>query len=231
MAKRFTDTDKWKKEWFRKLPVKMKSAWEYLRDNCDHAGIWEGDFGLFSYQLGEEITEEECVSTFGPERFIVLSEGKYYLPSFVEFQYGELTPNNNTHRSVLNRLKKVGALEPLGSPSRGDQDKDKDKDKDKEERAPRRKKAGIRLAYSPEFETLWAQYGREGDKADAFEALKSLTLSPAEHQDLARAISAYLADCRKRERHVKHFSTFLRSDWREWVNKGDVIKPLDLGAL
>lgn len=138
MAKRFSDTEKWKKEWFRRLPVKMKAVWEYLRDNCDHAGLWSADWGLISFQVGEPVTAQECVQAFGEERFVRLKGGKFLLPSFVEFQYGNLSPTNNTHRSVLNLLKRAGADQLLLSPSGGDQDTDKDtgsdtdKDQDKE---------------------------------------------------------------------------------------------------
>ena len=107
MAKRFTDTEKWKKEWFRLLPVKMKAAWEYLRDNCDQAGIWDGDFGLMSFQIGEKVSKEECESHFGPDRFSAIGEGKYLLPGFIPFQYGNLSASNKAHSGILKRVESV----------------------------------------------------------------------------------------------------------------------------
>lgn len=107
MAKRFSDTDKWKKEWFRKLPIKLKAAWEYLRDNCDQAGIWDGDFGLMSFQLGEPIGADECLAGLGPSRIVALDDGKFLLPGFIPFQYGNLNPENKAHASIL---KKVDAV-------------------------------------------------------------------------------------------------------------------------
>lgn len=128
-----TDTEKWDNEWFRALPVKMKVAWEYLRDRCDHAGIWKGDFGLMSFQIGATITAEECLEHLGDKRFVRLPSGKFFLPTFVAFQYGEeLNPANKAHASVLRLLKKEGALEPLARGSEGALDKEKDKDKDLE---------------------------------------------------------------------------------------------------
>ena len=44
MAKRFTDTDKWKKGFIRNLPAKYKLLWLYILDDCNHAGVWETDF-------------------------------------------------------------------------------------------------------------------------------------------------------------------------------------------
>ena len=39
MAKRFTDTDKWKKGFIRNLPTKYKLLWLYILDDCNHAGV------------------------------------------------------------------------------------------------------------------------------------------------------------------------------------------------
>lgn len=131
MAKRFTDTDIWKKPWFRKLSPKLKCAWKFIVDNCDHAGLFELDAELMSFQIGEEIDKDEIVKVFG-ERLNEYKPGKFFIQGFVDFQYGELKETNNAHKSVIAKLAKSGACEPLKIPSRGDQDKDKDKDKDKE---------------------------------------------------------------------------------------------------
>ena len=39
MAKRFTDTDKWKKGFMKSLSTKYKLLWLYIVDDCNHAGI------------------------------------------------------------------------------------------------------------------------------------------------------------------------------------------------
>ena len=38
MAKRMTDTDKWKKGFIRSLPSKYKLFWLYILDDCDPFG-------------------------------------------------------------------------------------------------------------------------------------------------------------------------------------------------
>lgn len=56
MAKRFGDTDIWKKQrWFRKLSPEYKLAFCYIKDQCDHAGIWNIDCTDLIEDLG--ITE------------------------------------------------------------------------------------------------------------------------------------------------------------------------------
>ena len=55
MSKRFTDTDKWKKQSFRELKPKLKLAWFYVQDMCDSAGMWTEDFEIMSAFIGEKI--------------------------------------------------------------------------------------------------------------------------------------------------------------------------------
>lgn len=134
MAKRFTDTSKWDKAAFMSLPAKLKLAWAYLCDKCDHAGIWDINISLMNVHIGEHYSLDELVQGLG-SRVQVLSLSKLLLSEFVEFQYGELNSSNKVHLSVLNRLKKEGAYKPLPSPylapcdfSQGTKDKEKEKD-------------------------------------------------------------------------------------------------------
>jgi hypothetical protein len=153
VAKRFTDTKKWDKAWFRKLPARLKCAWDYVTSTCDHAGIWEVDFDRLSFSVGEPVDEEEFLAAFG--KHVVRSDGgsKYFVPSFLAFQYNvradkPLNPENRVHRSVLERLAEAGVtdwtayLVPNEAPCEPLQGilkpllvgaKDKDKDQDKEQ--------------------------------------------------------------------------------------------------
>lgn len=156
MAKRFTDTEKWMRPWFRKLSLEAKMTWVYLLDNCDHAGVWPADFEILNFLIGKSEATGACGRadaewldrTFG-DKIQRIDEDKYFIPSFVEFQYGELNPNNNAHASVLKLLGKLGANEPLPSPSPGAQDKDKDKDKDLEKEKEKENSARANFAPQP----------------------------------------------------------------------------------
>lgn len=126
MAKRFTDTGKWKKRWYRKLPPKMKAAWDYLCDNCDHAGIWEADFEMMSDYVGDDVTAEECEEHFDKKRFIRISDEKCFLPGFLTFQYGDtIYINNNTHLSALKLLEKNGLTMLVRGPWKIDRTKNR----------------------------------------------------------------------------------------------------------
>ena len=139
MAKRYTDTDKWKKMWFRKLKNDHKVFWMYLLDQCDHAGIWEVDFDLASY-FCNGIKESEIRDTF-IKQYQEFDNGKrWFLKDFIEFQYRELDESNRVHKSVITLLKRHGLYKGLISPLQEAKDKDKDKaldkvkDKDKDKR-------------------------------------------------------------------------------------------------
>lgn len=133
MAKRFTDTDKWKKPFMKTLPAEYKLFWLYLLDSCDNAGIWHVEMEVAETRLGIKLSIERIRGLF-KERVVEFDNGtKMFLPDFVEFQYGPLNIQNNAHKSVLDKLTKYN-LQGLISPSRGAMDKDKEMDMDKEER-------------------------------------------------------------------------------------------------
>lgn len=107
MAKRFTDTGKWSRPWWRQLSAEAKITWQYLVDNCDHSGIWVTDYELATFQIGADITEEKFLNWFG-DKVQKIDDDKIYVPSFIEFQYGELRDNNTVHISVIKSLQKHG---------------------------------------------------------------------------------------------------------------------------
>ena len=131
MAKRFTDTAKWAKSNFQALKPRMKLAWIYLCDNCDHAGIWDLNLPLMSFQIGEKITLKDLEESFSDS--IKIFSDKILIQAFIDFQYGNLNPDNRVHRSVINRVEKF-KNKPLASPLIGAKDKDmvKDKEQDKD---------------------------------------------------------------------------------------------------
>lgn len=134
MAKRFTDTDKWKKSLLKSMPAEYKLLWLYICDDCNHAGIWDVDIEVAALRIGEDLTTEKALYVFG-NKIIVFDGGeKWFLPSFIEFQYGELSEKNRVHESVIKELSKYDLLniKPLASPLQGAKDKDKDKEQDKD---------------------------------------------------------------------------------------------------
>ena len=83
MAKRFTDTDKWKKVWFRELKPIHKCFWEYVRDNCNNAGVWDVDFKLASFQVGAKLDQNIVESVF-EKQFVKINNSKWFIVDFIE---------------------------------------------------------------------------------------------------------------------------------------------------
>lgn len=143
MAKRFTDAEKFKDPWFRKLPPKLKVVWEYMLCTCDYAGIMKLDLEAMSFCVGQNISIKELTENFS-SRVSFLNEETLFIQKFIPFQYGKLTPNANVHKRVIERLTQEG-IDPetlisskmMGSPTHQGvcswvKDKDKEQDKAKE---------------------------------------------------------------------------------------------------
>ncbi len=65
MAKRFTDTDKWKKPFLRGLDGAYKLLWFYILDDCDMAGIWQVDFEVARIRTGQQFDYESAINLNG----------------------------------------------------------------------------------------------------------------------------------------------------------------------
>ena len=115
MAKRFTDTDKWKKPFVRGLQGPYKLLWLYILDDCDHAGVWHVDFEVARIRIGEQVDKREALAAFGPRVEVFADGTKWFLKDFIDFQYGQLSEKNRLHQSVINILQKnkLGAYKPL----------------------------------------------------------------------------------------------------------------------
>lgn len=143
MAKRMTDTEKWKRPWFQDLPVSYKMLWLYILDNCDNAGVWYVNLRVAGFMIGADLDIDMALH-FLKKQIIVADEGnRWVVKDYVSFQYGRFSENSNVHKSVLRALQHYGltwqdpeslrTLDPLdvgpgtlpGSP------KDKDKVLDK----------------------------------------------------------------------------------------------------
>jgi hypothetical protein len=182
MAKRFTDTGKYKKAFIRSLPGPYKLLWDYLYHDCDHAGIWEKDFEVAQIRLGKDmpVNEVDALKFFntGEERIRILNGGsKWFIFPFISFQYGELNPQNRLHFSILSILSKEG-IKGLVSPLQGAKDKDKDKDKEKEE-------GGVG---ETDFDQFWKAYPKKKSKGVAERTWKKIKPGKEQVEAILKAV-------------------------------------------
>jgi hypothetical protein len=140
MAKRFTDSTKWSNTFVRSLKAPYKLLWLYILDDCDHAGIWQVDIEVAEIRIGEKLNLKMAETVFKDKIAILKNGEKWFIKDFIDFQYGELNPQNRAHNSVISILNKYNLIDEnlkfkdLISPLQGamDMDKNKDMDKDKE---------------------------------------------------------------------------------------------------
>jgi len=189
MAKRFTDTNKYKKPFVRGLQGAYKLLWDYLYHECDHAGVWIVDFEIAQMYIGADmkISKEKALSFFNPDevRVVEIDNGKqWFLPGFIEFQYGKLNPKNRVHESVISILHKHNLIEedfslkqfkPLTSPLQGVKDKEKDKDKSKDEEKDKEEHSDFEILEQFPFEEFWNTYDKKNDREACEKKFKKLS--------------------------------------------------------
>lgn len=128
--KRFTDTDKWRDPWFRKLSAGAKLAFYYIVENCDNSGVWSADTELADFTIGMKIPWDKVLEDFG-NRMEILPNGEWLVRKFVAFQYGRLSEDCKPHLQVLRLIEnhRVSKGYPRGLNTLEDKEKEKDKDK------------------------------------------------------------------------------------------------------
>lgn len=114
MAKRFVDSNKYKKRFIRNLPSAYKIFWDYIICNCDNAGIWHVDFDVARVETGEKSLNEKKAKELFKEKIISFdNDEKWFIPSFIDFQYGKLKEDaiSKPLQSVIKQLKNYNLWE------------------------------------------------------------------------------------------------------------------------
>ncbi len=252
MAKRFTDSEKYKHRWLRELSPEGKLIWDYLIHVCDHAGVWPEDYPQASFALGLEVTKEGLEELFG-QRIIRISGDKLFIPSFVRFQYSvtqklPLNETNKAHLGVIRQLERYGInpvsllpssiLEsdlseapskpldsPLEAPSKGHKNRNRNRN-----RSNQRGSGG-----DFDFESIWKCYPNKVNKSQARLRFERLIQAQHNFDDLGVALKkflAYHADKQTDPKFLPHMATFLGTEkapaWKDWLDAdaGKVVTPL-----
>lgn len=148
MAKRFTDTELYEKDWFVALSPDYKLFWHYITSKCDTAGIWDVNIITACRIIGMESIDivdfaEKC-NADGKERIIIFCGGrKLFITTTVSFQCGTvLNTAIPAHRGIITSLSAhketlewynqqlSNSCLTLSKGYATLKDKDKDKDKD-----------------------------------------------------------------------------------------------------
>ena len=217
MAKRLTDTDKWKKEWFRELKPTQKLFWYYILDDCDIAGIWDVDFGTACFKTGARLDPEDLQNALS-RHIKIIDEGKrWFILDFIRFQYGcdigELSQHSPVQKGVLAVLTRrgidrvsIGYKKAIQSIKDKNMNKNMNKDKNKDREAW--------------FEEDWATYPRRIGKKQALRHYLASVNTPEDRARLQTALANYTAKLKAEnteEKFIQHGSTWF-NNWQDWVN-------------
>jgi hypothetical protein len=159
MAKRFIDTDFFKKGFVKGLDSPYKLLYFYILCECDMSGIWEIELDVASLRVGYEYDLESVKNAFGDR--IQISGNKLFLVDFIPFQYGELKEGHRVHESVLRNTLSKGFRYPLQRVKDKEKDKDKDKVKDKDKEKEKDKREIIFPWTSEKFLSLWQEWKQD----------------------------------------------------------------------
>lgn len=127
MAKKYTDSDIWKRQrWFKKLPKEYKLAFFYIKDMCDNIGIWKidclelvEDTGIEGFDLKDFIKycniEYDKISgnLTEKDRLKMIGKDELWITGYVQFQYenketGKICPTHVIAKSALQKLEARG---------------------------------------------------------------------------------------------------------------------------
>ena len=182
MAKRFIDTDMWSKKWIRLLDPELKLFWVYLLSRCNHAGIYEVDLELASFQLKIDLDQKTIMESFNGN-IKPIDKDKWFIPKFVEFQYGPLNEKVNAHKSVINILNKhklINKKQQLINSSSTVQDKDN-------------------------FESWWKLYDLKVGKQNTMMQWIKKSITDDEYQDIINHTKEYVKGDKKYRKHPERY--------------------------
>lgn len=207
MAKRFHDTEIWDEDWFIALPRDYRDFYLFIKDKCDHAGIYRPNIAKFNKLYDCNVTAGKTIELInnGKQRIEVLDNNRWLLPDFISFQYGNhLNINNRVHASILRVLESNGvnlrSIRGLIEDTQGVKDKDKDKDKDNIKRIVKGKNSTAQEIYDYYAKTIKA-----GGKEDAIRSITRLPKEGLTKKDLLDRIDAYKASILKNNIDSKYF--------------------------
>lgn len=102
MAKRFTDTKKWNDDWYLSLSNDYRVVWQWLLDNCSHAGLCKRSIGLVNIMCRTNLTEEDLIEKM--EGRLIIHNDYWFIPKFIKFQYSTLLSSKPAIIGVVKEL-------------------------------------------------------------------------------------------------------------------------------
>lgn len=219
--------------------------WLWLCDRVDNAGVVDVCWPICNAETGIQLNDDS-MRALG-EKVEKLENGKWWIPGFTKFQFGELSddPRHKVHASVIKLLKNHSLCHRVShrlshslphTPKEKEKDKDKEKDKETVDQSTLNaaalalKKTRPRkptyapdgsIAYTPDFLKTWAIYPNKANKLKAFEAWNKLPNDPVLHSMILKAIQIQVKwpQWTKEEgKYIPHLSSWLNQ--MRWEDEG-----------
>lgn len=185
--KRFTDIEIWDKEWYMELSPKHKCLMKYIFDKCDASGCWKPNWKLASLHINENV-EVKDLKSLPNDQYEILSNGKIFIPDFINFQYGSISKKSPAHNPVFIAIEKNNLIDRvfnrvLNNPKEEDKEEDKEKEKE-EDSAAHFKNEGI----APEMYNIFKQSNKKyfHDKERDFTSCLQIAYKIGESMGLER---------------------------------------------
>ena len=213
MPQRIAITERWGNDrWFGELSLRLKIFYIYLCDRCDCAGIWEPNWRVADFELGEHFDPETTLHGLQP-KVELLPSGKWLLVNFLYVQYhvniADLKPEKHTvHLGIVRRLAKEGLWDGV---------------------IPDRVGSGVPAEegfdVDGRFEAAWKAYPERSGKKDALRHFTATVKSEVDFQSLMQAMQHYLKSPRVLKGFVQNGSTWF-NNWKDWIEyTGEVVLP------
>jgi hypothetical protein len=230
LGKRFTETSKWNKPWFRKLTPVEKSAWFYITENCDNVGVWDADKELAEFCIGGPVDWDTFIEKTNGN-IEILDDGKWWLVDFCEFQHTDLDPSSQSKpvQSYIRLLKRHNLYQrvmkafgySLDTFSKGSKERervrDKEREKDMEEEEENREETFIER-----FEEFWELYPRKVAKAKAWDKWQKLKPDETLFGEIMAGLRKYVESKQWHNdngRYVPYPITFLNQErWKDEID-------------
>lgn len=226
--KRFTETSKWRDPWFRRLTPPAKLLWQYVCDNCISVGLIDLDLEAASFDIGVDIKESHVEEIMTRLQF--LGSGKYFIPKFIHFQYGVLSPNCPPHKTVLKLIEQhqIEEVEGVYSYPNARVDiphkngKEEEEDKDRNGKPPEFQV----FKPTPVMLRINKMFGRRDSTKWSKSELKSLAaIEPIQEDDFAVVEKHYRLAIPKEDDYRRHDLPTLLNNWNGEVDRARRFKP------
>ena len=217
MAKRFTDTELWDKEWFMKLSPKLKCLVKLVRDKADLAGVWSPNWVLANSYIGEEVSEKELLNIDEGNQFAKLENGKIICVDFIQFQYGKLSPASPVHRKIISILAthKIDYQYPINRVQ--EEDKEEEEEKEEEKYKEKEQQKISEKTIIGEVIEQWQQSGLTVDTSEAKDIrelcekilnIKDISQADEQKRHELLGVMQKIISWVKSENNIKYYGSF-----------------------